>query len=120
MGPEDLSDLLYGATNWKVKESELLRMGEKIHNIEKAFNTLHAGFTRKEDFPPARLMESCVSQGPFEGEYLNKEKWNLMLDEYYDVHQWDRETGWQTETCLDSLGLPPWVKERLRGCNRIM
>lgn len=120
LGPEDLSDLLYGATNWKVKESELLRIGEKIHNIEKAFNTLHVGFTRKEDFPPTRLMESRVSQGQFEGEYLNKEKWNLMLDEYYDFHQWDRETGWQTETCLDSLGLPPWVKERLKACGRII
>lgn len=120
IGPKDMSDLLYGATGLKIHEDELLKIGEKIVNIEKAFNTLHAGFSRKDDRPPERLFRSSVSQGPFKGAYLDPEKWETMLNEYYDCHGWDRETGRQTEACLDALELPAFIKGRLKAQNRLI
>jgi aldehyde:ferredoxin oxidoreductase len=120
IGPKDMSDLLYGATGIRMEEKELLRTGEKIVNIEKAFNTLHAGFSRKDDLPPKRLQQTSVSQGPFKGEHLDSEKWDTMLDEYYDCHGWDKETGRQTAACLDALQLPAFIKERLKSLNRLV
>ena len=66
---------------------------------------MHMGFTRKDDFPPKRLMEEPVKTGEYKGEVLDPHKWGQMLDEYYDLHQWDRETGWQTRKCLQDLDL---------------
>ena len=120
IGPKDMSDLFYGATGIRVNEEELLKMGEKIVNLEKAFNTLHAGFSRKDDFPPERLHKSSVSQGPFKGEYLDQERWESMLNEYYDCHGWDKETGYQTEACLDALEFPSFIKNRLKSKNRLV
>jgi aldehyde:ferredoxin oxidoreductase len=120
IGPKDLCDLLYGATGRKIQEDELLGIGEKIINIEKAFNTLHAGFSRKDDHPPYRLQRSSVSQGLFKGAYLNEENWETMLSEYYDQHRWDKVTGWQTEACLDALRLPSFIKKRLKEKNRLI
>jgi aldehyde:ferredoxin oxidoreductase len=119
IGPKELTDLLYGATGLRLEEHELLQIGEKIINIEKAFNTLHAGFSREDDMPPERLHESSVSQGPFKGERLDRKKWKTMLNEYYDEHRWDKETGWQTEACLDALDMPAFVKKRLKERNRL-
>ena len=120
LGPKELADLLYGATDWRLEEAELLNIGEKIINLEKAFNTLHAGFTRQNDLPPERLMTTSVSEGPFKGEHLDKSKWESMLSEYYRIHNWDMDTGWQTEACLDALNLPLFVKERLKQKNRLI
>jgi aldehyde:ferredoxin oxidoreductase len=31
--------------------------------------------------------------------------WERMLDEYYSLHSWDRETGLQTRQILEELDL---------------
>ncbi|MBP1742124.1 MAG: Aldehyde ferredoxin oxidoreductase, partial [Deltaproteobacteria bacterium] len=116
LGPRDLADLLYGATGMRLDEDQILRFGEKIQNMEKAFNTIHAGFRREDDYPPERLTNSSVSRGLFKGMRLDDGEWNRMLDEYYRIHRWDEKTSWQTEGCLDDLGLPTFIKERLRDC----
>jgi len=60
---------------------------------------------RKDDYPPRRLMEEPIKSGPFKGERLKKDDWDRMLDEYYQLHKWDKETGWCTEISLKLLGL---------------
>ncbi len=119
LSPQDLSDLLYGVTGRRLEEQALMAVGERIINIEKAFNTLHAGFTRKDDDLPERLFTTSISTGPFKGEHLHRQQWDKMLDEYYLHHQWDAQTGWQTETCVEALELPAFVKERLKQKNRL-
>jgi len=110
VGP-DLCDIPYyarlysAATGKDMTEDDFARMGEQLHNLEKAFNTIHMGFERKDDFPPERLMKEPVKTGEFKGELLNPVKWGQMLDEYYDLHGWDRKTSWQTRKCLEDLNL---------------
>jgi aldehyde:ferredoxin oxidoreductase len=41
-----------------------------------------------------------------------------MLDEYYSLHGWDSETGWQTKETLVSLGLTD-VADRLKAAGRL-
>jgi len=105
LDPDDLAELYSAATGRDIDGDELMRIGERIHNIEKAFNVLHAGFSRRDDYPPQRLMEEPVKSGPMRGERLHREKWGQMLDEYYELHGWDKETGWQTRKCLEDLDL---------------
>lgn len=118
IGPDDFAKLISLATGWKLEGEDLLNLGESIYNIEKAFNTLHAGFTRKDDRPPYKLTEIPVSSGEFAGEKLLPEKWEKMLDDYYIAHGWDVATSWQTRERLLKLGLND-VKERLEKAGKL-
>jgi aldehyde:ferredoxin oxidoreductase len=97
---------------------QLMEVGRRVHNVEKAFNTLHAGFTREDDYPPQRFMIESVKTGPNIGEKLDEEKWSKMLDQYYTVHGWDLRVGWQRAESLNELGLVE-VKERLQQEDRL-
>ncbi len=105
LGPDDMADLYSAATGEEITSDEIMLRGERIHNVEKAFNSLHAGFNRSDDFPPPRFMEEPVSSGPMKGELLTRSEWEKMLDEYYELHGWDKETGLQTLKCLEDLDL---------------
>lgn len=118
IGPDDFAHLLFSATGNQVRGNDLLFLGEKICNIEKAFNTLHAGFTRKDDYPPYKLTNIPISSGEFAGEKLSIVEWEKMLDEYYASHHWDVKTGLQTKECLLDLELLD-VKDRLEINNKI-
>lgn len=80
------------------------KCGERIYNVEKAFN-VRAGLTRKDDYLPERFYQEALTKGPFKGIRLPKEKFDLMLNEYYIVRGWDVETGFPTREKLEELGL---------------
>ncbi len=103
--PDDIAGLLNDLTGKSYSGKELMGVGEKIQTLERAFNLLHAGLGRADDMPPKKFMESPVHEGIFKGERIDLEKWNRMLDEYYDLHGWDRESGWPMKKTLSSLGL---------------
>ncbi len=118
IGLEHIAILMEKVTGEKTDPEALAHTGRRIQNIEKAFNTLHAGFTRAHDIPPARFFESAISGGAFAGARLDAEGYGRMLDDYYAAHGWDRNTGWQTALCLDELALPA-VKQRLAAAGRL-
>jgi len=111
LGPDDLAGLYSAATGIELTGNEILMIGERIHNVEKAFNVLHAGFARQDDYPPKRFMEEPIKSGPARGELLAKDKWDKMLDEYYELHGWNKQTGWQTRSQLEELGLKEMADE---------
>ena len=96
-GPEDYAEALSAATGREISSNEFMQVGERIHNVEKAFNTLHAGFTRKDDYPPLVYMREPIKTGKYTGEKIDIKGHDLMLDEYYEAKGWDRKTGWQSE-----------------------
>ena len=63
-------------------------------------------------------MEEPVRSGPAQGEFLRREDWDRMLDEYYELHGWERETGWQKKGQLEKLGLEE-VAEDLEKLGRL-
>jgi aldehyde:ferredoxin oxidoreductase len=106
MDQNDMARLLSVCTGIDINQEELMRIGERIHNLEKAFNVLHTDWTRKEDYPPWRFIEEKVTMpGPFQGECLSLDKWDKMLDEYYELHGWDRKTSRPTRRTLENLDL---------------
>ncbi len=102
---EDWVDLFAAATGRHLSQEDLLLVGQRAHNLEKAFNTLHAGFTRQDDFPCRRYFTEPVASGPYAGERLDPAEWERMLDRLYELHGWDPKTGRQTRAGLASLGL---------------
>jgi aldehyde:ferredoxin oxidoreductase len=80
-------------------------IGKRLHNIEKAINSIHGRFSKKDDYPPKRYWEEPVKSGPYEGDYINHDIWEKTLSEYYSLHGWDPETGFQTREGLEQLGL---------------
>ena len=118
IGLEHIAELMQKVTGEKTDADALARTGRRIQNIEKGFNTLHAGFTRKDDIPPPRFFESPIPGGAFAGAKLDTAGYDHMLDDYYAAHGWDRETGWQTAACLDELALTS-VKQKLAAVGRL-
>jgi aldehyde:ferredoxin oxidoreductase len=119
LGPQEYARLYSAATGHEISGDELMTVAERIHNIEKAFNTLHAGFGRKDDYPPTKFLEEPISSGPLQGERLHADKWGQMLDEYYELHGWDKQTGWQTKCSLENLQLGE-IADELKAAGKLI
>ncbi len=117
--PSDYVELTNLALGINLTEEDFMLLGQRGYNLEKAFNTIHVGFKRKDDLPHRRFFEDPILSGPHKGETLNKEKYNSMLDAFYELHGWDKETSWQTRKTLESLGLSD-VAEKLAEVGRLI
>jgi aldehyde:ferredoxin oxidoreductase len=78
----------------------LLEVGERIWNLERQFN-LDAGFTKRDDRLPERLVTEPAQSGPAKGKVNELDK---MLPEYYHVRGWD-DDGVPTSETRQRLGL---------------
>jgi aldehyde:ferredoxin oxidoreductase len=110
LGPKDCATLYNLATGNHLSEDELLEIGEKVHNLAKIFNVRHADFGRKDDYPPERLLKEPTT-GSQSGLRLDEIKWSDLLDEYYDLHGWNRGNGFPKRETLAKLGLLELVSE---------
>ncbi len=95
-------------------DPEYLKLaGERIWNLERAFNC-REGFTRADDRLPERFLRESHTEGPLAGQVSELE---AMLDEYYEVRGWDKTTGRPTRETLERLGLKAEADELERlGC----
>ena len=103
--PEDYAELTSAAMGIELSKDQFMHIGQAAYNLEKAFNTIHAGFTRKDDYPPRRYMEEPVNEGPYAGFKCDREDFDRMLDRFYELHGWNISNGLQTHECLNALGL---------------
>ena len=117
--PVDYAELTRTALGIDISEEEFMRLGQAAYNLEKAFNTIHAGFTRADDYPPPRYMKEAVDRGPFVGFRCDKDRWGKMLDRFYELNGWDTETGLQTRAGLHELGLDD-VAAKLEAAGRLI
>jgi aldehyde:ferredoxin oxidoreductase len=100
-------------TGLSYNRDNLFRISEKVWNLTRAFWVREvADFGRKYDLPPERVYDPLPS-GPAEGLHLTEEKVNRMLDEYYDLREWDKN-GVPTEKKLKELGLEKVADELKR------
>lgn len=101
----DYVALINAVMGLELNEEELMQIAKQGRNLEKAFNTLHTNLGRQDDFPPRRYMEESVKSGPFKGFRCERERWEEMLDEFYEYQGWDKETSLQTRKGLTELGM---------------
>ena len=104
LGAKEIAALYSAATGFECDEKEFMKIGERIWNLERLFN-LRAGFTRKDDTLPPRLLKEPIKTGPSKGEIEELDK---MLDDYYRVRGWDKD-GVPTKEKLEELGLSELV-----------
>jgi len=80
----DYADLLSAVTGWSLSEDDILRIGERIYNLERVIvNKL--GFNDKDDALPKRLVEEPMPEGPAKGHVIKLEE---MKEEYYKLRGW--------------------------------
>jgi len=104
---EDWATLIATLTGWDFTANDFRRAGERIYNLERAFN-IREGLTRADDTLPKRLLEEPLPEGPGKGQVVNLD---LLLDAYYEFRGWDKRTGKPTPEKLKELGLDWLIKE---------
>jgi aldehyde:ferredoxin oxidoreductase len=106
---ESYAELFRVCTGMKHTLADLLKASERVWNLTRLFAMREIrGFGRQFDYPPARVFEEPVTNGPTKGAYVTKVQIDLMLDEYYQLRGWDKK-GRPTAEKLTELGLevPP-------------
>ena len=100
---EVILGIFNSVTGWNMTLADLARIGERTINLCRAFNT-REGFSRKDDTLPERFSDP-LPDGPYRGQKITNEELQSMLDNYYELRGWDRETGIPTTAKLRELGL---------------
>ncbi len=96
--------LFRAATGLEVDQNYFLEVGERIRNLERAFD-VREGLTRADDALPKKFFKEPLKKGKFAGAVLDEARFEQMKDEYYALRGWDRETGIPTRQKLVELGL---------------
>jgi len=97
--PLDVYAALYsGMTGVPLDAGGLLKIGERVYNLERYYNNLN-GFREGSDYLPKRFLQE-PGTGAAEGSVCELDK---MLDEYYKVRGW--QNGVVPEVKLRELGI---------------
>lgn len=106
---ENYVKMINAVTGWNVTLNELERLGERIYNLERAFNC-REGVTRQDDTLPLRVTQQPIPSGPSQGMYCPPEEFQALLDEYYSLRGWNAN-GIPTAEKLQDLGLEEALKD---------
>jgi aldehyde:ferredoxin oxidoreductase len=90
-------------------DAELDKVGERMFNLERAFN-IREGFGRKHDTLPKRILTEPLHTREAKGEGQMVSHQDEFLDKYYSLRGWTRE-GIPTEKKLKDMGLEFAVKD---------
>jgi len=104
IGIEDMRELFCAATGIDMNEENTFKVADRVWNLERAY-LVREGITRKDDALEGKFGVEPVPNGPYKGEKIDKDKFKIMLDDYYERRGWDKETGTPTRERLESLGL---------------
>ncbi len=100
IGLEEILPQLSAATGVTYTIEDLMKIGERIWNLERLWNE-RSGMTGKEDTLPNRILAEPIPSGPAKGQV---NRLGEMLPEYYQLRGWDTD-GKITEEKLKELGL---------------
>ncbi len=100
---EYFARVLSAVTGIPYATGDLIKVGERVWNLEKLYN-LREGFGRKDDTLPPRLLKEAAG-GPSQGWVVQLEP---MLEEYYRGRGWDTD-GVPTPRKLAELELQDLV-----------
>ena len=109
-----LAEMCTAVTGVEMGAGEVLATGERINNLERAFN-IREGLTRRDDTLPERFLKEPMPEGPSKGHVVNLD---LMLDEYYEARGWDKASGFPRRERLEKLGLKA-VADELANLGKI-
>jgi aldehyde:ferredoxin oxidoreductase len=87
---DSLPDLVECVTGIRYSTEELFRIGAMANRMKKIIN-IRAGFSRKDDSLPPRILLDPIPEGPSKGSKVSEEELSVMLDDYYEAKGWDRD-----------------------------
>lgn len=87
------------ATGLDMSFEEMMRVGERIYNLKRAFNFKH-GMRKDEDRLPERLLKEPLPSGGSRGSVAHLE---ALVKEYCDIRGWDPSSGKPKRTTLEAL-----------------
>jgi aldehyde:ferredoxin oxidoreductase len=96
----DYAAMVSALTGQTMDETEFLRVGERIWNIQKIFN-IRAGLSSEDDTLPPRLLKEPLAAGAPQGQVWRRDE---LLPAYYAARGWDAE-GRPTAAKLRELGI---------------
>ena len=128
VGDPSLESKIYSAiTGREVTEDELYGIGERIFNLQRAVLSREGHHGRAFDCVPEssynvplkteRLNPDCLFPGKDgevisrKGALFDRDKFQQMLSEFYELRDFDRDTGFQKEEKLEELGLGDVAKD---------
>ena len=114
---------------WSVEELD--KIGERVFNLQRALLIREGHEGRKDDILPEFDHTVPLPKAPGlnprsslpgkkgeivyrEGAVVDREKFEKMKDEYYQLRGWDPKTGFQKKDTLQELGLEDII-EQLQG-----
>jgi aldehyde:ferredoxin oxidoreductase len=100
---EQFARALSGVTGAPYSIREVLDVGARAQTLARLFN-LREGFAAADDRLPKRVMKAFKS-GPLAGVDLTPEAFDWAKRRYYELMDWDPETGVPSQACLQSLNL---------------
>jgi len=100
---EDLAGLFSLATGVEMDEKAMSATAERVYAVERAY-LVREGVTRKDDALQGKWGSEPIIGGPCDSERIHADKFNKLLDEYYQLMGWDRN-GIPTASTLSALGL---------------
>ena len=100
---DEIASVLRMVTGFDITDEEMIKTGERIHNMAKLFN-VRFGASRKDDYPPPRAFDEKMYDDVSDGAVIEREKYDEALSGYYEERRWNEE-GIPTIGLLDELGL---------------
>jgi aldehyde:ferredoxin oxidoreductase len=94
------------ATGVKTTLDEMWALGDRIYALTRAFwvREFEGKWDRKMDYPPKRWFDEPLTKGVLKGEHLYRDKYDGLLQEYYDKRGWD-DRGIPTKATMKKLKL---------------
>lgn len=106
---QNTADMVNAATGFDFTAEEILKVGERITNLARAFN-VREGFERKNNTFPERILIEPIKAGASKGQYIPKEQLKIMLDEYCSERGWN-SNGIPAKGKLIELGLENVIED---------
>jgi aldehyde:ferredoxin oxidoreductase len=101
-------EFVNAVTGWNLSWEDFLKIGERIINLQRAFN-IRCGFSVNDDTLPPRVLLEPKPEGYAKG--VIWENFEGLLKEHYDLRGWDINTGKPTKEKLQELGLDDVAKD---------
>jgi len=99
----EVAQLYTYATGIELTADELRVATERSWNLKKAFN-IREGWTKKDDWLPARCLKDPLPSGSSKGCYVKAKDLRMMIKAYYETRGWTPE-GLISKKKLIALGL---------------
>jgi aldehyde:ferredoxin oxidoreductase len=102
---ENYERLYEVVTGKRMTWEQMLSVSERVWQLTRSVSAREIpGFGRSWDYPPERLMNDPVPDGPNQGHCISRREVDILLDEYYNLRGWDANGIPRAETLI-TMGL---------------